>query len=274
MKATHQSYLKKIQQSQLHLSAHLLLDNTHLLCDIRRLENMYDSNSLKIGTKIAVFISLIVRGLVIHMHINNDNNSNFNVKNLVIFMFLTTLASTTLANEQCAGQNGALGSCTQAKPENILESSQEKEDLSITTLYYSGSILHKTSPISETISQLKTTNVTDAETVETPNDELTRSSPLDLKEDQIYKEIGKKFQQFDQEGRKKIQKCLRYGRYRGKIDGLWGNQTFASIIDFKENSGFEQNDTEKSLFLKIKNIFSNEKVCNELINDIFNFNVF
>jgi hypothetical protein len=235
---------------------------------------MYGSYSLKTGTEIATIISLNVRELVIHMHINNDNSSNFYVKNLVILILLTTLSSTTLANEQCAGQIGAPGSCKQAKPGNILESSQEKEDLSMTSLYYSGSILHNTSPINETISPLETTNVTSAETVETPNDELTHSSPLDLKEDQIYNKISKKFQQFDQEGRKKIQKCLRYGSYKGKVDGLWGNQTFASIIDFKGNSGFEQDYAEESVFSKIKNIFSNEKVCNELINDIFNFNVF
>ena len=235
---------------------------------------MYDSNSHKIGTKIANVTSLNVRELVVHMHINNDNNSSFYVKNFVILIFLTTLTSTTLANEQCAGQNGAPGSCKPAKPEKIRESSQDKEDLSMTTLYYSGSILHNTSPITETISPLETTNVTSAETVETPNDELTHSSPLDPKEDQIYNEISKKFQQFDQEGRKKIQKCLRYGSYRGKVDGLWGNQTFTSIINFKGNSGFEQDDAEESVFSKIKNIFSNEKVCNELINNIFNFNVF
>ena len=208
------------------------------------------------------------------MHIENDKNSNFYVKNLVIFMFLMTLTNTALANEQCASQNGAPGSCKQAKPKNILESSQEKADLSMRALYYSGSILHNTSPINETISPLETTNVTSAETVETPNDELTHSPPLDPKEDQIYNEISKKFQKFDQEGRKKIQKCLRYGSYRGKVDGLWGNQTFASIIDFEGNSRFEQDDAEETVFSKIKNIFSNEKVCNELINDIFNFNVF
>ena len=208
------------------------------------------------------------------MHIKKNNNSNFYVKNLVILMLLTTFTSTTLANVQCAGQDGAPASCKQAKPKNILESSQEKADLSMRALYYSGSILHNTSPINETISPLETTNVTSAETVETPNDELTHSSPVDPKEDQIYNKISKKFQKFDQEARKKIQKCLRYGSYRGKVDGLWGNQTFASIIDFKGNSGFEQDDAEETVFSKIKNIFSNEKVCNELINDIFNFNVF
>ena len=200
------------------------------------------------------------------MHINNDNNSNFYVKNLVILMLLTTLASTTLANEQCAGQNVFSGSCKQPKPKNILENSLKKYDFSMTTLYYSGSILHNTSQINKIISPVETTN---AETVETVNDELTLTSVLDPKEDHLYNEFSRKFRQFDPEGRKKIQKCLRYGSYRGKVDGLWGNQTFDSISDFKETAGFAKTAAEESLFSKIKSILSTEKACHELITDIF-----
>ena len=227
---------------------------------------MFDSNSLKIGTKIAIIVFVNVRGVVIHMHINNDNNSNFYVKNLVILMLLTTLASTTLANEQCAGQNVFSGSCKQPKPKNILENSLKKYDFSMTTLYYSGSILHNTSQINKIISPVETTN---AETVETVNDELTLTSVLDPKEDHLYNEFSRKFRQFDPEGRKKIQKCLRYGSYRGKVDGLWGNQTFDSISDFKGTTGFEKTDAEENLFSKIKSILSTEKACYELITDIF-----
>ena len=41
-------------------------------------------------------------------------------------MLLTTLASTTLANEQCAGQNVFSESCKQPKPKNILGYSEKK----------------------------------------------------------------------------------------------------------------------------------------------------
>ena len=203
---------------------------------------------------------------MIHMRINNDNHSNFYVKNLVILMLLTTLASTTLANEQCAGQNVFSESCKQPKPKNILGYSEKKYDYNMTTLYYSGSILHNISQINKIVSPLETTN---AETVETVNDELTLTSALDPKEDHFYNEFSRKFRQFDPEGRKKIQKCLRYGSYRGKVDGLWGNQTFDSISDFKETAGFAKTAAEESLFSKIKSILSTEKACHELITDIF-----
>mgnify|MGYP006077227519 FL=1 len=236
------------------------------MCEFKRLGNVLDSNSPKIGTQIASIVFVNVRRVVIHMHINNDNCSNFYVKHLVILLLLTTLASTTLANEQCTGQNVFSGSCKQPKPKNILENSLKKYDFSMTTLYYSGSILHNTSQINKIVSPVETTN---AETVETVNDELTLTSALDPKENQLYNEFSRKFRQFDPEGRKKIQKCLRYGSYRGEVDGLWGNQTFDSISDFKGTTGFGKADAEENLFLKIKSILSTEKACYKLVTSIF-----
>jgi hypothetical protein len=90
-----------------------------------------------------------------------------------------------------------------------------------------------------------------------------------LKQNGLYNEISNQFRNFDISGRKKIQRCLRYGSYQGKIDGLWGNQTFDAIVSFDETSKLTMQVAEEHIFSKIKNIFSNKKFCRNLIADSF-----
>ncbi|MDC1202056.1 peptidoglycan-binding protein, partial [Planktomarina temperata] len=73
--------------------------------------------------------------------------------------------------------------------------------------------------------------------------------------------------------RKNVQKCLRYGSYTGKVDGIWGTETFRALKNFQINSS---NDTDRdngngdiSVIAKIKNLFSRKKSCYELVSKNF-----
>ena len=203
------------------------------------------------------------------MHINSDNNSNVLVRHIIRAILLITLASTASSKENCRDQSSASESCEQVETKSVQGNSQENENSSMINLYYSGSIIHNASTANEVISSLEMATITNAESIQPPKDEIIDHPPLDPGEDGLYNEIGKAFRQFDPLGRKKIQRCLRYGSYNGKVDGLWGNQTFDAIIDFKKPADFEQVEAEEGIFSKIKNVFSSEKACYELINDIF-----
>ena len=145
----------------------------------------------------------------------------------------------------------------------------------ITTLYYSGSILSNQSSSYEFSSPLEGKNAVGSQTREALVEDSFRSniptSGLEngLRQNELYNEISNQFRSFDTSGRKKIQRCLRYGSYQGKIDGLWGNQTFDAIVSFDETSKLAIQVTEEHIFSKLKNIFSNKKFCYNLIADSF-----
>ena len=90
---------------------------------------------------------------------------------------------------------------------------------------------------------------------------------IDVKD--LYSEIGAKFKSLKKVQKKDIQKCLRYGSYTAKVDGLWGNQTFEAIIDFKNEIEIGNENQRDSVISKIKGVFSNKETCYKFINEIF-----
>ena len=77
------------------------------------------------------------------------------------------------------------------------------------------------------------------------------------------------FQNIDEVGRKSIQKCLRFGTYNAKVDGIWGDQTRNAISNFKSTASQLREKADPSLFSKIKNAFSRKAVCHTLLVNTF-----
>ena len=203
------------------------------------------------------------------MYIKKDDSLTFYVKNIVITLLLVVHPFTISAQGNCVDQHGISAFCQEEKLTDVTEKLQKNEDVSVATLYYSGSILQNKVLINGFGTPLEMTNVTNAEPVDAlASDISTPISPVDEADD-LYKKISGKFRNFDSGGRKKIQKCLRYGSYSAKVDGLWGDQTFDAIIDFQNAIKIAQKDDEQSVFSKLKNVFSNKNTCYDLINDIF-----
>ena len=91
----------------------------------------------------------------------------------------------------------------------------------------------------------------------------------DTNGEDLYSEIGAKFKSLKKVQKKDIQKCLRYGSYTAKVDGIWGYQTFEAIIDFKNEIEVGNESQSDSMISKIKGVFSNKETCYEFINEIF-----
>ena len=203
------------------------------------------------------------------MYIKKDDSLTFYVKNIVITLLLVVHPLTISAQGNCVDQHSISAFCQEEKLTDVTEKLQKNEDVSVATLYYSGGILQNKVLINGFGTPLEMTNVTNAEPVDAlASDISTPISSVD-EADGLYRKISGKFRNFDSEGRKKIQKCLRYGSYSAKVDGLWGDQTFDAIIDFQNAIKIAQKDDEQSVFSKLKNVFSNENACYDLINDIF-----
>ena len=203
------------------------------------------------------------------MYIKKDDNLTFYVKNIVITLLLAVHPFTISAQENCVDQHSISAFCQEEIFTDVTEKLQKNEDVSVTTLYYSGSILQNKVLINGFGTPLETTNVTNAEPVDALESDIFNPISSVDEADDLYRKISGKFRNFDSEGRKKIQKCLRYGSYNAKVDGLWGDQTFDAIIDFQNDIEIAQKDDEQSVFSKLKNVFSNENACYDLINDIF-----
>ena len=207
---------------------------------------------------------------------NKHNNSRkffYQKKFLVLLMVIFPIS--TLAKEQCAGPDGNGPVCHQETVDTIVVPTEKTKAFDVTTLYYSGSILSNQLSSYEFSSPLEGKNAVGSQTREALVEDSFRSniptSGLEngLRQNELYNEISNQFRSFDTSGRKKIQRCLRYGSYQGKIDGLWGNQTFDAIVSFDETSELAIQVTEEHIFSKLKNIFSNKKFCYNLIADSF-----
>ena len=85
----------------------------------------------------------------------------------------------------------------------------------------------------------------------------------------IYSGIREIFQTIDEVGRKSIQKCLKFGTYDAKVDGIWGEQTRNAISNFKNTASQPREKDNPSLFSKIKKTFSRKAVCHTLLVNTF-----
>ena len=190
-------------------------------------------------------------------------------RNLILSLFFAVLPGLVLANAHCVEEFDSILPCQEREKEKVPLQSKIYQEYTATDLYYSGSILHnemllnKIDPPQEPPSPtgFGAFNDLDLET------ETVAAEDIDVKD--LYSEIGAKFKSLKKVQKKDIQKCLRYGSYTAKVDGLWGNQTFEAIIDFKNEIEIGNEDQRDSVISKIKGVFSNKETCYKFINEIF-----
>lgn len=209
------------------------------------------------------------------MYNKHDNSRKFFYQKKILILLMVIFPISTLAKEQCAGPDGNGLVCHQETVDTIVVPSEKTKTFDITTLYYSGGILSNQSSSYGFSSSLEGKNVVGSQIREAlVEDSFKSNTPTSglangLRQNELYNKISNQFRSFDISDRKRIQRCLRYGSYQGKIDGLWGNQTFDAIVSFDETSELTIQVTEEHLFSKLKNIFSNKKFCYNLISDSF-----
>ena len=190
-------------------------------------------------------------------------------KNLIFFFFLTALPRLAFAIDSCSGSDISNVYCQGGKKETVSRQLKTLEAYNITVLYYSGSILHNNKIIDEINPPQKPPSLIDIEMTNDKNPEIADMLSEVSNDEDLYSKIGKKFQSLKKLQKKDIQKCLRYGSYTAKIDGVWGSQTFEAIIDLKNEIEVGNENQNGSVISKITGAFSNKHSCYKFINKIF-----
>jgi hypothetical protein len=73
---------------------------------------------------------------------------------------------------------------------------------------------------------------------------------------------------FSKAKKKKIQVCLKRYEPSLKIDGLWGDRTFAAIINTKVPEQKEAPQDKQTVFSALKSIFKGKSSCNTLMTHL------
>ena len=203
------------------------------------------------------------------MYIIKNQSSMFCSNVFIAFLFFTLHSSFAEAKSSCQGEDDKTVPCHNMNAKENVPAQPVNDQLPLDALYYSGSILHNESPLGRISEAPQTIDTLEVELPEDQELESNVRSPSAPASETLYSELSRKFQNFDNVGRKKIQRCLSYGSYEAKVDGRWGNQTFEAIIDFKSATSDTYTAKSRGFLSKIKNVFSNRKVCYDLIDDIF-----
>ena len=195
-------------------------------------------------------------------------------KNLILGLFLAAVPGLALANVRCAEDRDSIVPCQVEEAETISSQSEINKEYSAIALYYSGSILHNKALLNEINPPQKSPSPTGFAASNDLNPEIETvfaedTNGEDTNGEDLYSEIGAKFKSLKTVQKKDIQKCLRYGSYTAKVDGIWGYQTFEAIIDFKNEIEVGNESQSDSMISKIKGVFSNKETCYEFINEIF-----
>ena len=195
----------------------------------------------------------------------------FHSKFVTIALLLLVKSSFAWASEPCIVDINANNSCNseQSQGPKSKKSQQDSDAFAIDQLYYSGGVLHN-----KALSQQLTPNREQAQPIDVDeelalNDGISRDQIQRSNPESVSNEIREIFQKVDEMGRKSIQKCLRFGTYTTKIDGIWGQQTHNAISSFKNDANQMRQEDEASIFSKIKNVFSRKAICRKLLDDTF-----
>ncbi|MCH9822454.1 MAG: peptidoglycan-binding protein [Bacteroidetes bacterium] len=184
----------------------------------------------------------------------------------IFFAFVPALSE---ANSSCTKAAKSFNLCKNNGIDQKIVYQNNDTNVDAMLLYYSGGILQN----GPNQNEVNTLNYKENNLNQTDNKDLDYPIQPDTTEDlgSVYDQIKNKFAALSNIDRKNVQKCLRYGSYTGKIDGLWGNQTFQAIKNFRVNSSNDSANEkrETSIFAKIKNIFSLKKSCYALISKNF-----
>lgn len=184
----------------------------------------------------------------------------------IFFVFVPALSE---ANSSCTKAAKNFNLCKNNGIDQKIVYQNNDTNVDAMLLYYSGGILQN----GPNQNEVNTLNYKKNNLNQKNNKDLDYPVQPDTTEDlgSVYDQIKNKFATLSNIERKNVQKCLRYGSYTGKIDGLWGNQTFQAIKNFRMNSNnYNANENRKtSIFAKIKNIFSLKKSCYALVSKNF-----
>ena len=140
-------------------------------------------------------------------------------------------------------------------------------------LYYSGGILHQANISSPNAINLNPQN-TKLETKQLNVDADAHPQEVEIshnKQDvrgELYTLFKNKFLMFSKAKKKKIQVCLKRYEPSLKIDGLWGDRTFAAIINSKVPEEKEAPQDKKTVFSALKSIFKGKSSCNTLMTHL------
>jgi hypothetical protein len=190
-------------------------------------------------------------------------------RNLILALLFAAQPGLALARSYCVGEYGSIVPCQKRGNETISSKLKMHEEHSATALYYSGGILHNRDLLNETNPSLEPPSPTGFEA----NNDLALEIETLVDEDangkDLYSKIGAKFRSMEKVQKKDIQKCLKYGSYTAKVDGIWGNQTFEAIIDLKNEIEIGNESQRDSVITKIRGVFSNKETCYAFINDVF-----
>ena len=190
-------------------------------------------------------------------------------RNLILALLFAAQPGLALARSYCVEEYGSIVPCQKGGNETISSKLKMHKEYSATALYYSGGILHNRDLLNETNPSLEPPSPTGFKA----NNDLALEIETLVDEDangkDLYSKIGAKFRSMEKVQKKDIQKCLRYGSYTAKVDGIWGNQTFEAIIDLKNEIEIGNESRRDSVITKIKGVFSNKETCYAFINDVF-----
>ena len=184
-------------------------------------------------------------------------------------IFFALVPALSEANSSCTKAAKSFNLCKNNGIDQKILYQNNDTNVDAMLLYYSGGILQN----GPNQNEVNTLNYKENNLNQKDNKDLDYPIQPDTTEDlgSVYDQIKNKFATLSNIDRKNVQKCLRYGSYTGKIDGLWGNQTFQAIKNFRVNSSNDSANEkrETSIFAKIKNIFSLKKSCYVLISKNF-----
>ena len=184
-------------------------------------------------------------------------------------IFFALVPALSEANSSCTKAAKSFNLCKNNGIDQKILYQNNDTNVDAMLLYYSGGILQN----GPNQNEVNTLNYKKNNLNQKNNKDLDYPVQPDTKEElgSVYDQIKNKFVTLSNIERKNVQKCLRYGSYTGKIDGLWGNQTFQAIKNFRVNSSNDSANEkrETSIFAKIKNIFSLKKSCYALVSKNF-----
>ena len=188
-------------------------------------------------------------------------------------MFLAFVPTLSDANSACTKAAKNFNLCLDDKMDQKLLYLNKYSNVDETLLYYSGGILHNGPTLNKDNALTEQQDPSIQENTKNSN-LIPKAQPTTTENPKpVYDEIKRKFGALSVFERKNVQKCRRYGSYTGKVDGIWGNETFRALKNFQVNSS---NDTDRdnengdiSVIAKIKNLFSRKKSCYELVSKNF-----
>lgn len=191
-------------------------------------------------------------------------------QNRLVTLIVVAMPIIAEAKSACINTPENIQVCEDAVKDQRSLKPKNSSNLDTIQLYYSGSISYN-GPFLDENSKIKFSP--NSEIPEDPQNvpSTNKNEPATEKSlDDLYAATSSKFRSLSKDERKNVQRCLRHGSYSGKIDGLWGKQTFEAVLNIQKNRHYNSDDTDEvNIIAKIKNAFSKKDACYELISETF-----